>query len=92
MRSLQSINNARAEARYVSRTWKNDSTTDVAGHVHFDTPKTPQPDDIIKVWVANPEKAGWLMAVEITRAQHEAEIKAMNEALDAKWRAEGRIK
>ena len=84
MKSLQSINRAREEARYISRTWGNTSTPDVAGYVHFDEPPPPMPDDIIKVWIANPDKEGWLMAVEMPRHQYEAEVKAMNDAFDAK--------
>ena len=58
---------------------------DIAGYVHFDTP-VKKPDDIIQVWIANPDKKGYLMMVEMPRSQHEAEVKAMNDAFDAKQR------
>ena len=59
---------------------------DMAGYVHFNTPPPPKPEDIIEVWIANPDKKGWLMAVKMPRSQHEAEVKAMNDAFDAKQR------
>jgi hypothetical protein len=54
--------------------------------VHFDEP-VKSPNDIIEVWVANPDKAGWMMAVKMPRHQHEAEVKAMNDAFNAKQEA-----
>jgi hypothetical protein len=57
---------------------------DAVGYMHFDTPPPPKPDDVIKVWIANPDKKGWSMMVEMPRWQHEAEVKAMNDAFDAK--------
>jgi len=86
MRSLNSVCRARDEARTISRTWRNESTPDVAGYVHFDEP-VKSPNDIIEVWVANPDKAGWMMAVKMPRHQHEAEVKAMNDAFNAKQEA-----
>jgi len=89
MRSLNSICKARDEARYVSRTWSNTpSAPDVSYPIHVnETVKSP--DDIIEVYVANPNKKGWLMAVMMPRHQHEAEVKAMNDAFDAKQKARG---
>ena len=89
MRSLNSICRARDEARFVSRTWSNPSSApDVSYPLHInETVKSP--DDIIKVWVANPDKAGWTMMVEMPRHQHEAQVKAMNDAFDAKQKAKG---
>jgi hypothetical protein len=86
MRSLNSICRARDEARYVSRTWSNQSTPDVAGYVHFDEP-VKSPDDLIPVWDKGED--GLLHKKMITRAQHEAEVKAMNDAFDAKQKAKG---
>jgi hypothetical protein len=86
MRSLNSICRARDEARYVSRTWSNQSTPDVAGYVHFDKP-VKSPDNMIEVWDKGED--GLLHKKMITRAQHEAEVKAMNDAFDAKQKAKG---
>ena len=75
------------EANYINRLMNGTPPApDVAGYVHFNKPPPPKPDDIIKVWIANPDKDGWLMMVEMPRSQHEAEVKAMNDAFDAKQR------
>jgi hypothetical protein len=75
------------EANHINRLMNGaPSALDVLGYVHFDTPPPKRPDDIIKVWVANPDKPGWLQMVEMPRSQHEAEVKAMNDAFDAKQR------
>jgi hypothetical protein len=76
-----------AEVNYINRLMNGTPPArDVVGFVHFDAPPLPKPDDIIKVWKANPDKDGWLMMVEMPRSQHEAEVKAMNDAFDAKQR------
>ena len=74
MASLQSINAAREEARYVSRSWSNQSIPDVAGHVHFDEP-VKKPDDIVHVWEKGED--GLLHKTAITRAQFDADFQAM---------------
>ena len=74
MKSLQSINRAREEARYVSRTWSNTSAPDVAGYVHFDEP-VKKPDDIVYVWRKGDD--GLLHKTAITQAQFDAEFEAM---------------
>ena len=75
------------EANHINRLMNGTPTIrDVPGYVHFDTSPPKRPDDIIKVWVANPNKPGWLQMVEMPRFQHEAEVKAMNDAFDAKQR------
>jgi hypothetical protein len=77
------------EVNYINRTMRGASKdADVVGYVHFNEPPPPKPDDIIKVWKANPDKEGWLMMVEMPRSQHEAEVKAMNDAFEAKKRKE----
>jgi hypothetical protein len=58
----------------------------VAGYVHFDEP-VKSPDDMIEVWDKGED--GLLHKKMITRAQHEAEVKAMNDAFDAKQKAKG---
>jgi hypothetical protein len=76
-----------SEVNYINRLMNGTpAAPDVPGYVHFDTPPPKRPDDIIKVWIANPDKKGWLMMVEMPRSQHEAEVKAMNDAFDAKQR------
>jgi len=74
MRSLNSICRARDEARYVSRTWSNQSTPDVAGYVHFNEP-VKSPDDMIATWVKGDD--GLLHKTMITRAQFDADFQAM---------------
>ena len=73
-RSLNSICRARDEARYVSRTWSNQSTPDVAGYVHFDK-VVESPDDLIPVWDKGED--GLLHKKMITRAQFDADFQAM---------------
>jgi hypothetical protein len=75
-----------AEVNYINRLMNGTPPArDVVGFVHFDAP-VKKPDDIIKVWIANPNKPGWLQMVEMPRSQHEAEVKAMNDAFNAKQR------
>jgi len=76
-----------AEVNYINRLMNGTPPAhDVAGYVHFNEPPPKKPDDIIQVWIANPDKKGYLMMVEMPRSQHEAEVKAMNDAFDAKQR------
>ena len=76
-----------AEVNHINRLMNGTPPArDVVGYVHFNEPPPPKPNDIIKVWKTDPDKAGWLKMVEIPRHQHEAEIKAMNDAFDAKQR------
>ena len=70
MRSLQSINRARAEADYISRTWSNQSAPDVAGYYH-PTPVVESPDDIILVCRPDPTTISGERGVEMTRRQYE---------------------
>ena len=70
MRSLQSINAAREEARYISRTWSNQSAPDVAGYYH-PTPVVKSPDDIIGVCVPNPNTLSGEGVEYMTRRQYE---------------------
>jgi hypothetical protein len=74
MRSLNSICRARDEARYISRSWSNQSAPDVAGYVHFDEP-VKSPDDMIATWVKGED--GLLHKTMITRAQFDADFQAM---------------
>jgi hypothetical protein len=74
-----------AEVNHINRLMNGTPPArDMAGYVHFNEPPPKKPDDIIKVWIANPNKPGWLQMVEMPRSQHEAEVKAMNDAFDAK--------
>ena len=76
-----------AEVNYINRLMNGTpASPDVPGYVHFNEPPPKKPDDIIQVWIANPDKKGYLMMVEMPRSQHEAEVKAMNDAFDAKQR------
>jgi hypothetical protein len=73
------------EANHINRVMNGaPKDADIVGYVHFSEPPPPMPDDIIKVWIPNPDKAGWSMMVEMPRWQHDAEVKAMNDAFDAK--------
>lgn len=70
MRSLHSVNRAREEARYISRTWSNQSTPDVPGYYH-PTPVVESPDDIIGVCVPNPNTISGMGVVYMTRREYE---------------------
>jgi hypothetical protein len=71
MRSLQSINYAREEARYVSRTWGNTpSAPDVPWEPVYSVP-VESPDDIILVCRPDPTTISGERGVEMTRRQYE---------------------
>lgn len=79
-----------SEANHINRLMNGaPPARDVPGYVHFDTPPK-KPDDVVQVWKANPDKPGWLQMVEMPRSQHEAEVKAMNDAFDAKQRVKAK--
>ena len=79
------------EANHINRLMNGTPPAcDMVGYVHFDEPPPKKPDDIIQVWKANPDKPGWLQMVEMPRSQHEAEVKAMNDAFDAKQRVKAK--
>lgn len=71
MRSLNSICRARDEARYISRSWSNQSSApDVSYPVHHKA-VIETPDDIIGVCVPNqPTLSGWGI-VQMTRREYE---------------------
>jgi hypothetical protein len=74
-RSLNSICRARDEARYVSRTWSNPSSTpDRSYPIHINE-TTKSPDDLIPVWDKGED--GLLHKKMITRAQFDADFQAM---------------
>lgn len=83
MRSLNSICRARDEARYISRTWSNHSTPDVAGYYH-PTPVVESPDDIITVCTINFMTLSGLGMLYIKRSEYEAE-KDKFKAIMAFW-------
>ena len=71
MRSLQSINRAQSEARFVSRTWGN---TLSAPDVSYPVPvraTVESPDDIIGVCVPNPNTLSGFGIVYVTRQHYE---------------------
>ena len=71
MRSLQSINRAYEEARYVSRTWSNTpSAPDVPWEPVYTKP-VESPDDVIGVCVPNPNTISGKGIVYMTRRQYE---------------------
>jgi hypothetical protein len=75
MRSLNSICRARDEARYVSRTWNNQSS---APDVSYPVPTkavVESPDDIIGVCVPNPNTISGMGIVYMTRKQYEEQSK-----------------
>ena len=80
MRSLQSINAAREEARYISRTWSNQSTPDVAGYYH-PKPVVESSDDLILVVRPDPTTISGERCVEMTRRQYEENKEQYQEEL-----------
>lgn len=71
MRSLQSINKAQSEARYVSRSWSNQSG---APDVSYPVPTkavVESPDDIITVCVPDPNTISGVGMVRMTRREYE---------------------
>lgn len=75
MRSLNSICRARDEARYVSRTWSNQSS---APDVSYPMPVKPiveSPDDIIGVCLPNPNTLSGMGIVYMTRQQYKGQSK-----------------
>lgn len=73
MRSLNSICQARDEARYISRTWNNTpSAPDVSYPIPYTKP-VKSPDDIIGVCTINFMTLSGLGIVYIKRSEYEAE-------------------
>jgi len=71
MRSLNSICRARDEARYVSRTWNNQSSApDVSYPVQYKKP-VETPDDVIGVCVPNQNTLSGMGIVYMTRREYE---------------------
>jgi hypothetical protein len=86
MRSLQSINRAQAEARYISRSWSNPSVgLDVPWEPVYSKP-VESPDDIIQVCTINFMTLSGLGMLYIKRSEYEAE-KAKFQAVMAFWNA-----
>ena len=71
MRSLQSINRAQSEARYVSRTWSNPSSAPDAPYPVFERAVVQSPDDIINVCVPNPNTISGYGLARMTRREYE---------------------
>lgn len=91
MRSLNSICRARDEARYISRSWSNQSSAqDKPWPIHY-TPKVESPDDIIQVCVLNPATLSGLGTKQMKRSEYEAN-KAKYQADIAQWEAEQNAK
>lgn len=81
MASLQSINRAREEARYVSRTWSNQpSAPDVPWEPVYSAP-VESPDDIIGVCRPNPLTLSGEGIEYMTRHQYEANREQYQEEL-----------
>lgn len=74
MRSLQSINRAQSEARFVSRTWSNPSgAPDAPWEPVYRTP-VQSPDDVIGVCVPNPNTISGMGIVYMTRREYEESL------------------
>lgn len=87
MRSLNSIINAQAEARYISRSWSNPSSApDKSYPIHY-TPRVETPDDIIGVCVPDSRTLSGAGIAYIKRSEYEAN-KAKFKADMAQWQAE----
>jgi hypothetical protein len=70
-RSLNSICRARDEARYVSRSWNNQSSApDVSYPVQYTKP-VESPDDVIGVCLPNTNTLSGMGVVYMTRKQYE---------------------
>lgn len=83
MRSLQSINSARAEARYISRTWSNPSVgPDVPWEPVYRVP-VESPDDIISVCRFNPMTFSGEGLIEMLRSEYEANKELIQKELRA---------
>ena len=84
MRSLNSICRARDEARYISRTWRNEpSAPDVSYPIQYKEP-VESPDDIIQVCTINFMTLSGLGMLYIKRSEYEAE-KDKFQAIMAFW-------
>jgi hypothetical protein len=86
MRSLQSIINGQAEARYISRSWGNSpsSAPDKPYPLDHYTPPVKSPDDVIMVCTINFMTLSGLGALYIKRSEYEAE-KDKFQAIMAFW-------
>ena len=71
MRSLNSICRARDEARYVSRTWGNTSSSPDVSYPVPAKAFVQSPDDIISVCVPNPDTLSGMGMVRMTRREYE---------------------
>jgi hypothetical protein len=71
MRSLQSINRAQSEARFVSRTWGNQSSAADVPYPVFERAIVESPDDIISVCRPNPNTISGEGLEYMTRRQYE---------------------
>ena len=81
MRSLQSINQAREEARYISRSWSNTpSAPDVPWEPVYKKP-VETPDDIIGVCRPNPKTLSGEGVEYMTRRQYEENKEQYQEEL-----------
>jgi len=84
MRSLNSICQAREEARYISRSWSRESSApDVSYPIPY-TPKVESPDDMIQICTINFMTLSGLGALQIKRSEYEAE-KEKFQAIMAFW-------
>jgi len=83
MRSIQSINRAREEARYVSRTWSNTpSAPDVPWEPVYKA-VVKSPDDMILVCRFNPMTFSGQGCIEMLRSEYEANKELIQKELRA---------
>ena len=75
MRSLNSICRARDEARYVSRTWSNQSSVPDMSYPVPHTKPVESPNDIIGVCLPNRNTLSGMGVVYMTRKQYEEQSK-----------------
>jgi hypothetical protein len=73
MRSLNSICQARDEARYISRSWSRESSAPDTSYPIQYTPKVESPDDIISVCRPDPRTLSGMGLVYMTRRQYKEE-------------------